>query len=381
MGQAIILLLGYLFFSYNQDANFWHPKWMILHLLGVLVLCYQVYLIAPFASFLVAYALCGAMFIVSHEMIDHFTCEIGKKNHPCLTKVNDQIHDLLACVILFVFIPTDWYKLFLSGVPFLALLGAFKSFYPVQVDCLRMKKRTKFYGFGGNPSINSTLFSFLAIASLYNWNWLGLVGFIAATAACLKTGGSAGAGGLVFGILTILFIKFPVITLTSCIALGVAFPLWWELSKRFFPPYKNVDVLGYKVHPALGLSNRDHIFKFAYETVYKRYASWLFGVGFGVTAYAMPALQMLEKEKMLEKHKEVYPMLHSDLLQWFIDGGMVGVVLLLFAIIEAVFVGSVTGSPAFIGLIVCYLVNASANYPQKLAPENLIFIAMYKVIL
>jgi O-antigen ligase len=156
----------------------------------------------------------------------------------------------------------------------------------------------------------------------------------------------------------------------------ITLPLWWNWSKKNMHNYTPLVLFGRKMHPFFSLSYRDIIYKFAWQNLYSKYANKWFGIGNGTFYYAMPAIQILEKEELFMKTKQVVTWLHSSLFQWAIEGGKLGLILLIFASGELILIGH--NDPFFMGFMACLFFNSCFNFPDKMPADSFLSIMVIK---
>jgi hypothetical protein len=374
----VVGLLSIGFFMYNADGNFWHPKALIVKLFALLLVCSQLFPVLPLITIFAAYAIGGAIYLTGHEMLTHFCQNPGEKNHQWRTVVTAHLLDTYAFLLILLFIPIDFVKMFFDSLPLVALVGTYFSFKPINISIKRLNGKTGLvYGIGGNTSINSTAMSIVSIGCLAGSNqYLAIAGWLIAGLGCIKTKGSTGIIALLIGSLIYWAYIFPLYILGMLGIIIITLPLWWNWSKKFFTPGRTIDLFGMRLHPIFYSSGRNVLWPFAWKELWLKYCNKFWGCGMGTVSYAMPALQIHLKEEMFLQHKEVLTALHSDLYQWWIEGGLIGTLLLIGAIAEVIMIGY--RDPYMMAMLGCFFVNSMANYPAKLSPDSFIFILSLK---
>lgn len=388
MQEITILILAFILVAWNHDTDYIYPKKLFLNLIFVGFISWNVAQYSWTMAALCFYALVSSCYLSTWTRIDHFCNPLGKRNHVFLYGVSTTFIDYLVLIGLFLMIPKEMVGKFFDIVPILAIVGAIMTIVPRMQMCERRGYKIKCYGLAGNSSVNSTLMSLLAISSLASSiQYLNYIGFILGVIGTFKSFGSAGVGGVLLGSAVYFSYINPVLVVSTILLVALTAPIWWKASKKLFgegEPVLKIRGFEIKLHPIFRMSNRDRLWKFAIKSVWLRAPEvfpkmkWL-GIGNGSFMFAMPALQMQDKEEVFKESQQVCMWLHNDLLQWLIEGGIMGFAIFLAFFVELLIVGH--HDPFFMSFAACFLVNATANFPMRIAPDSFLLVVSLKRLL
>jgi hypothetical protein len=374
----LLLIVFVAWCSWNADTDYKYPKQLAFNLGSIALLSWYVFQVLPLGSFLVFYALASSCYMSTWPRLNHFCSKEKKRNFLFLNAVSTQFIDTLVLVLMFLFFPTKMLRPLFDIMPIVSIIGAIWTFIPYKVKCERLNQDVRCWGYGANSSVNSTLMSLIAMASLGSLlpYHLGLIGWCIGFLAVIRSMGSAGiigisAGSFIYGLYHNPIIPFIV---TGIVLLTL--PLWWNWSKSKMCNCTPLVLFGRKMHPFFSLSYRDIIYKFAWKSVYQKYAHKWFGIGNGTFYYAMPAIQIVEKEETYLKTKQVVMWLHSTFFQWAIEGGKVGAVLLVLAMAELIFIGH--KDAFFMSFSACLFINSCFNFPDKMPVDSFLSVMVIK---
>lgn len=375
ISQIVISVCLILFFSFNYKTDYKFPKQFVLNCIGSLLICWKLFEQMPLCSFLVLYMLISSSF-QSHwaQLENHCTGKNKQRNWGYLYQTSTQFIDILILSILFIFYPSEWLRPTLDSIPYVTIVGTILTFMIIYGNS--RTNRLRVWGYSGNPSVNSTFMSILAIASLQSSNkYMAIIGCIVGVIGAIKSYGSVGIFASLAGVFTYLVMTKTYLTLALTPIILLTSPLWWSWSKNLFPK-KDANTWYEKIHPVFSFSGREQYWKMAVNELYKQYKYKWFGIGSGSFIYSFPMLQLIKsngKERML------MVWLHNDILQFFIEHGPVGSFLLALSCSELIYKGH--NSPEFMALAVCMFVNSLANFPNKMAPDMFVWIISIKSLL
>ena len=371
---AIGIILS-LCFAYHPNSDYSYPKRFLLSVFGILLLTYQISQSFPFLALFANYAMISACYFATWNYAKHPCTSFPRRNFAFINMMSVQFMDFLILAVVFLYAPTE----ILYATPVAAIVGGVLSFIPIKVMSNYLKRKVPVVGFGANTSVNSTLMSLLAIASLisplpYSF---GLIGWAFAGIGAIKTKGSAGVAGLALGSAVYFAYDYPTyvgIIILIAITLSILFSK--QLGKFFVNKPEGLWEW-WPTHAIFHLSHRDYLWTFAWREVRPLCNRW-FGIGFGAFAYLMPAVQINKKEKIMGKSKRIMTWLHNDFLQTVIEGGIIGGVLLVLMLSEFVYLGY--ADKWFMAFFACAIVNLAANFPARLAPDSLLLVMSIKYL-
>lgn len=380
---ALTLIFLIFFFSYNPDTDWKYPKQFIFCLISAVLLCSFAFIEIPLTGIMALYSIVSSLYICALPSSNHSQKGvIGNRNYPFLNKITVHSLDMFVLVVAFLLMPKMIVKSFFDVAPILTMVGAFFTFYVRMVHIKRTGQSGPIWGFGGNSSVNGTTMSLLAIASLASSvPYLNYIGWIAGVLAAIRSKGSAGIGSVVIASIVFFLYRYPLIVSSVLVSIIISTPLWWNISKKYFSSQAPLILFGRKMHPFFSLSHRDTLWKQAWCELYRDNKHPWFGIGAGAFSYMFPVFQVKRNEKLglPTKGMHLIPWLHSDVLQWMIEGGRLGSILLVFSIAE---VGYMSYFDNFsMAFFVCFLVNSLVNFPTKSATDSLVFIMFLKRLL
>jgi len=382
----LVGLIAFCFFAFNPQTNYYLPKYWFLQQIVICLLSYNVYLIGglPF-SLLIFYALSSVNYFTSLQF-NHFFLR-----NPTLTvdfsgKVRHTFIASLALVIVYLFIGEHPIKLFIEASPLLLLIG---TVYPLLPDKLRrmsiyrgvhvpFKKppydsRTHltcaYFGYGSNPSVASSFLSVLAPVTLFTleisdfYFYFTITTLILTFIAMVTMKASSGLGAFIASMLT--FIAYKVGLTATLISIPCLIVSLYLINKYYFKG------------KLFDLSGRDDIIKFAWKHMKLRKVSMWIGHGVGSFAYLMPKLQRLKKSDLDTKGRH-FAWAHCDFFQFFLEGGVIGAVLLALFMGHSLYLGY--DNPAFMAFFVAWCCNSTTNFVNYLAPDSTICILMIKYL-
>jgi len=278
-------------------------------------------------------------------------------------------------------------------------------------------------GMGANISTNCTLLSLMACFALINFQdaiFLNLSLLLCALIAIVKTRGGAGLGAFLASMCFFFwaYFGFGVIVALTILSCGIIAIIIVDMryrgcfqSKENLKAYTPFGLAGHVWNP----SGRLEILEFANKYILPSASKW-FGIGIGAFHYIMPTTQVghvkheleararaeqsrrvaigkpMNKEQIIafieeDKHKldsidqHKYIWAHNDIVQLYIEGGLVGVILCAALLISLLVFAIMSHNMAFIAFVIAFIVNCAANFPCHLAPDSILAIIMIRFLL
>ena len=372
----IVSILFLFILLYIPKTDYYLPRWRVVCLLGVLCLSF---LISEKSSLTIG-ILCA--YIMGSSLFHWFDID---KTHPCTSqyvglefKMEDgkkMVTTVLSnwvyfreiancylffslCCAIFLTIPDG----ILFNMDILAMLllpiGIVTTVFYRHVPFIDKNHGAFVYGFGGNPSVNATLMANLSMFLFIDFErfmWLKIAILVCTFISILRTKAAAGVAALLAGVLTYVSIEVSYWIFLSASIL--ALPAFLFLKKSQF----------------LSMSGREIIWNLTIKSLIKTRP--LFGLGLGSFYYILPAVQI--KNRIVPKGKG-FTWAHNDFLQFIAEGGLIGGVILFFAIFD-ILSNSITNTAA-LSFFMCYFVNALINFPSHMAPDCLIATIWMRII-
>lgn len=361
----IPIFIFILFFNY--DCDYYLPKWFLIFLTFISIQSFEIFQITKMGSFVYFYTLFSSALICLWTLPPYDKIDRNVKmalNHECMKTIIYQS----TMVFIFLKINFDHIKvIFDYAIPVCSIASGIMSFFYIMNYCKKENTKIGQYYPGGNRGVNSTLTSFLAVASLFSSiPLLAILGFLFGSVCCFKCKGLSGILGLLAGC-TVLFWSFPILYIPE--ALFIAFVVYdFKYKNKFIPVNFFSD------------SGRKTIYKDSFEMM-KVLSKKTFGMGSG--SYSCFSIVFGSNKIIQEKRtgrQMLFPWMHSDVLQFYIENGIVGSVLMIFFIFEILLKCYHVGNPTFFAFFSCFFVNAMFNFPVRLAPDCLIICFVLKYL-
>lgn len=385
MMHYLELLVVFIFvlwwFNYNPDTDYCFPKFLVLKIIMVVILAYYMFQILPITTLLITYALLSSCYISSYSRFKNvWSPNELDKNNTYMLGISTKFLDILALIIAFIFIPNRFVQPFFDIMPLVSIVGSIITFIPRHIKCERSNRIARCYGPGANSSVNSSLMSLIAMASLASTlpYHIGIVGYLFGFAAVLRSFGMSGILAIFGGSFVYWMYQYPLYTCYVSLALIPIILLGLYLTRnKLDKPVRPIVLFGKYTHPLFTFSLRDVFWKFTWEEVYLKYKHKWFGIGNGSLIYALPEAQIRKKESTYLYFKnQVLPWLHSSVLQWVIEGGRLGVILLIFSLFELLVLGHLDAF--FMGFLVTFFINSLFNFPVQMAVDSFLMVMVIK---
>ena len=385
MEFLILITIGivlFCFFSYNTNTNYYQPKWYFFIQAIIVYLCYLVYTeTGIFLALLFLYCMTSSNYVGMNIFNNHFALRIRKNNTFAVQMVKTLLCTF-GLVVVLINADANFINLFITVSPYLLIIGSVRALFPRKWMLRKTvdKKTVPTYGYGANPSTSSTFLSLLAPISFFSIevdmlysasNIVPLLSLFLCLLALMRMKASAGLGGFIAALAVYSFYNFGWWTFLFGLILGVAIFLLDMAKIPSFHEQKLFKGKDGKIN-IFNSSGRDEIIKFSFDNFWRK-ETYLLGTGFGSYAFLMPSLQMARKKKLATG---IFIWMHSDALQFLIEGGVVGAVLLLFAGSEIILYSH--ANAALMAFFASYLVNSLVNFPGHLAADSFVTMLMIK---
>lgn len=424
LGLPVITFVLFVLFSANIYTDYFHHKWYVLGFIAISILCAKIACDDIFLGIFMFYCMASSQYVGMFYANKHFAHPKTGLNPNLSTPVlKSHIAAISLCIVYLSLDLSNIASVF-AAVKILLAINIVWTMLPARwFNVLTPKgKIIPIRGMGANISTNATLLSLMSIFVLYDFekhidiNSILLVGtFI----AILKT--RAGAGLISFcASLAFFFWAKNGFSLMWLAISGASFVIMAMIADlQYRSCFKSLDHLkkwrfGLKGH-VWNPSGRGEILKFSNEHLATK-GSRLFGIGMGAYQYIMPALQLevsrrkvegavnrVRRERVLagnppseqeigtmigEEYKKLPPIdqhryiwAHNDIVQFFIESGYVGTILLLFVIFTLIIAAIFSQNVVFATFLICFALNAAANFPCHLAPDSVLAIVMIRFLM
>lgn len=365
METIIIVLFVASFFWFNANLDFFLCKWWLAVQMMISILTYQLWMDSgPALAALLFYIMSSSAYFGFSTTTKHPAKSL--ENPLFLSSTMRSTFSGLWFCVVFLFLDAPLLEACLVSIPWIILSACVWRIALVGIFQRNLKKRQRARGPGVNRSVDSTLRSLMGIASLYFYEDfpLEIILLNLANLLCVVSNrSSAGLGGYIAGLLYFFGISkghhylFP--------AFGVIVFLVWRFHDRtLFRP-----------------TGRINLWKFCFKYLWKMRSSIAFGLGHGTFLNVNSTMQgdfakvKAQREGRSPGKIKVDLWAHSDAVQLFIEGGVVGVVLCIAAIAEFMI-----GADALLtSYAACWAVNSLVNFPNHLAAENFVTLLMLKL--
>lgn len=351
MIQLLILIGMLIFFLYTPQTNYCQPKFALLSVLSVAMLCWGIFEVSnwPLGLF---------FFILLFSSLRNAIYPLfGKwQDWDFLTALESSKTSIavLSMGLVFLFSTKDLIENIFQVIPYMLILNAIFKIVPEKYRMLTSLTGHKYplHGLGGNTSVDASLVSIMCAITLmreypFAVKELGII----ATAFCLyKNRGTAGILGFVFS-------AFPWAIYTN--RLEIAVPIAYGMALAIIKDWKFLSKD----------SGRWVIWNHMWKNIVSR-KTMLFGVGNGSYKLYMPHAGGIK----IENSSVRVEWAHNDLFQLFVETGIVGIaslVLFLFSIVPMM------EFQHWIVLI-ALLPNIIFNFSMHMAPDCFLIILSLK---
>ena len=376
-------LIYVLFCNYNPKTNYAEPRfWLFLQIVGFVLSYFVAINFNISVGVMLLYLYSSSLYLGFFNLPTHQCTNYGNSlNYPFQFTALKTSIIILASMSVFL-MDYKYVDMLLITTPYVTILASIWSLLPLKwlmytPDHKRDKRRFPIYGFSLNSSVNATFISLLASCSFVKMNindvqfYSTICGLILALSAIIRMRASSGLGSILasvfsYVLLNALFvhsIDFFVILLAL---LSISIPLGAIIHKRYGKSL-------------FSLSRRDEIIKYSFKNLFSKDQLW-FGNGIGTYRYMMPTKQTYRTYKLkkddgyLSQRKMAW--MHCDVLQFFIEGGVVGSALALFVVASICFV--VPDKMEIIPFFLAYIVASLTNFTNHIASDTILLIAMLK---
>lgn len=343
-------------------------------------LSFMIYVESSFIfSLLFLYVSTGQCIISLLPVSRHFAHPSGGNNSTLSHAVLKSYVATLCIAVFFIFSGYISYDDLLLSLQILHCINIFWTLLPAKFTMARIQsenRKAAICGFGANISVNATTLSLMSPLFLFNFEAnikYNLIALALTLIAILKTHASCGFISFVISTWFYFFIyfDFSIHYLLTSVFLGYA---CLYLAYVIISAYRPTTSL-------FSISGRDKIFHFARKWIMPRINKW-YGMGFGALAYVSPStLTRLTQNKINQFKIGHYVWMHNDILQLYLEGGIIGLILFSSAYIYLLFVCITTKNYAGLTFLISYFLNSLMNFPNHLVPELMIIATFIKFIL
>ena len=348
--SSLTFIMLLVLFSYNLKTNYYHYKFGLFY--GIMI-SFLIHLVMVKYSIAIG-ALIGFMAIQSlyHAFFHHFTYE-GPTNENSTSSLEFLKTTSVCAAVLgaLAFLPA-----FVAGdsieiMPYLIIIGSIWTIISPKVYVSKWKTKINTYGFGANSSVDATLMSIMVSFSLLiHPTTLTYFAIVLAGIAIARTKAAMGAAGYIT-CLSVYFFPYSLVLIPIGLILA---NLYYDKIKVFLSPRGRYEIWEYSIK------------------VCGPFWKPLTGIGAGAYRYVVPKIQcdtgtILIKNPDMPKELNYHLWAHNDLLQFFLECGFIGIVLLLFSVFDITVLAS--GNRGAIAFIACWAINSLGNFNNHLAPD------------
>lgn len=374
-----ITFLLLLLFSFNLYTNYYHYKFFLLYNYLNLGLSYYIFDISNiFYALFFLYIASSSCYYSSFMRPKHFCHPSNGINYNFSTEVFKTYLTLIASGIFFLVVGHGGATTFILPMKILLAINIFLTLIPAKYTYFKTETmsgtehKSPICGFNANISTNATLLSLMAPFAMINFSeniYVNSTLLFMCLIAIIKTTATVGLVAYIsslvvfiffyFGFSPLVFISTASITLVS-IMLAVFFIAKFKPNARLF-----------------SISGRDNIFRFTKKWITPRMNKY-FGTGVGSFTYIFPATHaQMEGQGLNQFRIGNYIWLHNDVLQFYIEGGIVGILLALLAYFYSVYHCIVHANYAGLCFLISYAINSLGNFPNHLVPDIVVSIIMF----
>jgi hypothetical protein len=335
--MILLFLACLIFLSLNWDTDYYQYKWRFLLMMMSIITCYEISKLSIFTALFALFLCCSSY--LQRARLEH--------NPLTLESVLSFIGILAIIQCAMVINIFKISKL----IPVLIIISSIWTLIAPKMHCKRKNDSFKIYGFGGNPSVEATLLSLLCAFSLLYPSTLTWYAIILAGIAIIRTKAAAGMAGYIT-MLLIYFNLWPVFPIIAGI-------LWLMRKKEYLSP-----------------NGRIEIWKFIHQQKTQVGFNNLIGIGLGGFRVKYPFIQNKTNTTIIKIPNLYFIWCHSDLYQFYIECGLVGIIFLTFFLGEITFLN--LHNPAGLAFLGCWAVNSLINFPNHLAPDSMLFALFVK---
>ena len=362
----MIIAIGIIFSLwclFNPKTEYFLGRWFLATEFVLIMLCYQVYIIAgvPFALLLL-YISSSANYYAMYPFQNHFTNNPAFKNIGLMREALKNLAAIILFIITFIWLDHTFINYFLKAAPFIVLFASFLMLLPPKIKVYNVNggnKTIATYGFCANPGTAAQLIALLSMVCLLDVQIYTLPILAIALVAIIKSKTSTGLGGMMAGLGVYFLYSYPIVTIiSSIIIIGLLI-----LINKYHYYGRLFQATGRKII-------WESSFKFLYGKNGKY--SKLTGIGCGTYAFSFPLMQLMNKQT------ELALWMHCDIAQFFLEGGIIGFLILLTTIICILPVIIMT--PSLAAFASCFFVMSLVNFPIHMG-ETVFLLAMVSKII
>lgn len=373
IAYLITFVLFLLLFTFNPRTDYFRPKWwlfiqFIIVFLGIYI-CID---LSIFLALFLVYIASSSNYYSMYPYTGHIV-NIPKRDTKFIGDVSKTNTAILASMIFIVLFPISIIEKYLVVAPFLLIAGSSYALLPKRF--LMHKHKTKdykirSYGFGANPSVNSSLLSLIAATSAVKMFdsdiqlYATILGIILTFACIIRMKATSGLVAMIGGIGVMLTLIYP-LALIPYIALIIG--AYFILNKVY-------------TNGLLSVSGRDLLLKYAFKKLYGE-NNYLVGNGIGSFQYMMPINQLIDNKKKNFGNilDNTFIWLHCDLAQYFLEAGYIGLIFLALLIGDIGF-HLADAQPAIIAYFAVYASNSLTNFVNHMSPDGVLTMMMLKYL-
>lgn len=375
MSIALTSLSICVLFGWNLWTNYFHHKFYLFYIFLNAILSYHLWVFYnPAYAVFAFYLLNNSSYFALNSKAKHFSHPQGGVNQSLLTVMNKSYITIIASCLLMIWVKFLDFEIIIQSMKIALGVNIVLTLLPKKWTMFKTEcgHKAPICGFGANISTNATLLSLMAPFAMINFNQnleLNLTLLIFTLIAILKTTATVGLVAILSSLSVFFILVFDLSTQSLIIAPIASLPILAIgafLIKKFKPRTR-----------LLSISGRDNIFRFTRKWIMPRMNKY-FGIGVGSFQFVFPTTHKMVEEQSLNQYRIAnYIWLHNDILQFFIEGGWVGLTLgvLTYAHIFIICIGN--HNYAGVSFLVAYFVNSLGNFPNHLVPDLVTCLLMF----
>lgn len=377
MTTFLITITLFFLFSFNIYTNYYHYKFYAYNVLFNLVLSYFIFIHSNILySLFFLYISNSSCYFATFFKSNHFCHPPNDKNHNFIANVSKSYVAILVSGIFFVAVAHGGATAFILPIKILLGINIIWTLTPQKYTKFKTEispdLKSPVCGFNANISTNATLLSLMMPFALINFDeniYLNTSLLIMSTIAIVKTTASIGLFAQICGLVVFLFLYLGISfsSLVAIVLLGtVTLLVAIAITLKFKPKSR-----------LFSISGRDNIYRFTKKWIMPRMHKY-FGIGVGSLTYVFPATHhQMESQQLNQFRIGNYIWLHNDVLQFYIEGGIVGLILALLAYFYSVYLCIINSNYAGLCFLISYAINSLGNFPNHLVPDIVISIIMF----
>jgi len=368
---GILLIL----FCFNIYTNYFHYKnFLLLNILNI-VLSYFIFKESNiFFSLVMLYCLSSSCYHSTYLKPIHYAHPSGGLNTSLLINIAKSYLMLIFCSLFFITIPV---KEFLISIKILHVINILMTLIPAKYTFFKTEtnetSKSPICGFDANISTNATLLSLMSCSYLIDFGqniYFNSCVLMLTFLAILKTTASVGLISFTASIMIFILTSSSASASIMVVAAAIICLMVAAIFRSKFKPGSRI----------FSISGRDNIFRFVNKWIKPR-SNKYFGSGIGSFSYVFPATHQQISSQSLNQFKIAnYIWLHSDVYQFYIEGGLIGFFLGSVAFLYAIYLCVLSNNYAGLCFLASYLLNSLGNFPNHLVPDIITIVVMFKFI-